>query len=92
MQDRLHQGRRAQLVPGLAEALAVRRVPGLIGIALSGSGPSVVALATEDFEVIAGLIAKCFHKHKLETTVRVLEVDHLGLRTSMATPIGRNES
>ena len=92
MQDRLHQGRRAQLVPGLAEALAVRRVPGLVGIALSGSGPTVVALATEDFEVIAGLIARCFDKHNLETTVRLLEVDHLGVRTSMATPIGRSES
>ena len=92
MQDRLHQKRRSQLVPGLAEALAVPRVPGLLGIALSGSGPSVVALGTENIGEIGDLIAECFHKHKLETTVRLLEVDHLGLRTSMAGPTGRDES
>ncbi len=86
MQDRLHQRRRAQLVPGLAEALTIRRLPGLLGLALSGSGPSVVALATENFGEIGDVIAKCFNKHQLETTVRMLEVDHLGLRTSMVAP------
>jgi len=84
MQDRLHQERRAQLVPGIAEALALPRVPGLLGIALSGSGPSVVALATEQFGEISDLIAECFHKYNVATTVRLLEVDHLGLRTSIA--------
>jgi homoserine kinase len=83
MRDRLHQERRAQLVPGLAEALAVPRVPGLAGIALSGSGPSVVALASENFDEISALISECFHRRELETTVRVLEVDHLGLRTKL---------
>ena len=83
MQDRLHQKRRSQLVPGLAEALAVPRVAGLLGIALSGSGPTVVALATEHFGEIGDLIAEYFHKQNLETTVRSLEVDHLGLQTSI---------
>jgi homoserine kinase len=88
MQDRLHQEQRAELVPGLTEALAIQRLPGLLGLALSGSGPSVVALATENFGEIGDLIAECFHKHQLETTVRLLEVDHLGLRTSIAAPVG----
>jgi homoserine kinase len=92
MQDRLHQKRRAGLVPGLADALAIPRVPGLPGVALSGSGPSVVALATENFGEIGNLIAQWFRKHNLVTTVRLLEVDHLGLRTSIAAPIGRDEN
>jgi len=92
MQDRLHQKRRAELVPGLAEALAIPRVPGLLGLALSGSGPSVVGLATNNFSQISDLITKCFHKHQLETTVRLLEVDHLGLRTSMAAPLEETNS
>ena len=85
-QDRLHQKRRAELVPGLSEALAIQRLPGLLGLALSGSGPSVVALAIENFGEISDLIVECFHKHQLETTVRLLEVDHLGLQKPLAVP------
>ena len=36
MRDRLHQPQRESLVPGLKEALALPRMPGLLGIALSG--------------------------------------------------------
>jgi homoserine kinase len=80
MQDRLHQKQRAQLVPGLAEVLALPRAPGLLGLALSGSGPTVVALATEKFDEISDRIAGCFRQQKLDATVRVLEVDHEGIR------------
>lgn len=41
LEDRLHQPYRQALVPGLAEALALR-LPGLLGCALSGAGPSVL--------------------------------------------------
>ncbi len=92
MQDRLHQERRAGLVPGLADALAIPRVPGLLGIALSGSGPTVIALATEHFREICDLIAGCFHENGLATTVRLLEVDHLGLRTSIAAALEETKS
>jgi homoserine kinase len=44
MRDRMHQPFRASFVPGLNEMLALD-VPGLIGVALSGAGPSVLALA-----------------------------------------------
>src|SRR5262245_57784340 len=47
MHDRLHQPRRESLVPGLADVLALPRMPGLLGIALSGAGPSVVALVDD---------------------------------------------
>jgi homoserine kinase len=43
MNDRLHQPYRAAVIPGLAAALRVD-APELIGIALSGAGPSVLAL------------------------------------------------
>lgn len=39
--DRLHQPYRGGLVPGLAEALALR-VPGVLGVCLSGSGPTLL--------------------------------------------------
>lgn len=44
MHDRLHQPYRRPLVPGLEEALAAAESAGAAGAALSGSGPSVLAL------------------------------------------------
>jgi homoserine kinase len=86
MQDRLHQKQRAQLVPGLSEVLALPRSPGLLGLALSGSGPTVVALATEKFDQISGRIAECLRQQKLSATVRLLEVDYEGTRTVARPP------
>jgi homoserine kinase len=43
MHDRLHQPFRASFVPGLLEMLALD-TPALLGVALSGAGPSVIAL------------------------------------------------
>jgi homoserine kinase len=80
MQDRLHQVHRQLLVPGLAEALATRARPGLVGIALSGSGPSVVALAHDHTADIGEAIAEQFRQRDVPAKVRVLEVDNEGWR------------
>ena len=80
MQDRLHQEHRQALVPGLADALATPRLPGLIGLALSGAGPSVLALVLDNYDEIGRVIATRFNKHSIETTVRLLEIDDCGRR------------
>ena len=74
LQDRLHQSCRAQLIPGLAGILQMPRAPGLLGIALSGSGPSVLALATDHFDAIGKSIARHFERHQLAATIRCLDV------------------
>jgi homoserine kinase len=80
MQDRLHQAHRQSLVAGLSDALAIERRPGLTGLALSGSGPSVVALASDNFTEIGEEIAENFRRHGVAAAVRLLEVDNDGLR------------
>jgi homoserine kinase len=80
MHDQLHQPQRESLVPGLAEALALPRREGLLGVALSGAGPSILALATDHTDKIADQIAACFRAHKIESTVRTIEVDNDGCR------------
>jgi len=45
MADRLHQHARASLVPALGEIIAAAREAGAFGAALSGAGPSVIAIA-----------------------------------------------
>ncbi len=78
MQDRLHQTHRRQLVPGLAAALALPRRPGLVGLALSGAGPSVLALAHDRFDEIGDAVAQEFRRQGVAVTVRLLEVDEEG--------------
>jgi homoserine kinase len=80
MRDRLHQPQRESLVPGLAEALALPRMQGLLGIALSGAGPSIVALVEDNDEEIAARVASCFRAHRIESTVRTLDADNDGCR------------
>jgi len=78
MRDRLHQPYRESLVPGLAEALALPPSPGLLGIALSGAGPSIVALVDDNEDEIGARIANCFEARNVESTIRVLDVDNEG--------------
>lgn len=59
MRDRVHQPYRQHLIPGLGEVL--RRMtpasnPGLLGVSLSGAGPTILALSTHSFEEIAKAI------------------------------------
>jgi homoserine kinase len=80
MRDRLHQPYRESLVPGLAEALALPRMQGLLGLALSGAGPSIVALVDDNEEAIGARIAGCFQARGIDSTVRILDVDNDGCR------------
>jgi homoserine kinase len=86
MQDRLHQSYRQALIPGLADVLAMPRTPGLLGVALSGSGPTVIALATGHFQTIGKAIANRFKMNGLPSTVRILSVAQEGLVVTTKRP------
>jgi homoserine kinase len=79
MQDRLHQPHRQRLIPGLPEVLAMPRMPGLLGIALSGAGPSVIALATDRYDEIGKAIASRFEHHGIVCSIRKLEAAQEGI-------------
>ena len=55
MRDLIHQPYRKTLVPGLDELLNLspKSTPGMLGICLSGAGPSILVLANRNFEAIA---------------------------------------
>ena len=55
MRDRLHQPSRQNIVPCLAQALELEH-PDLLGVCLSGSGPSVVAIAERSHREIGQLL------------------------------------
>jgi homoserine kinase len=59
MADRIHQPYRASFVPGLAAMLALED-PTVLGIALSGAGPSVIALVDGDGTAVGGAMQRIF--------------------------------
>jgi homoserine kinase len=69
LQDRMHQPFRQDLVPGLQEALCLEH-PDLLGVCLSGAGPSIVAFAKQNFETIAEVLRKSFQPFGLACTIR----------------------
>jgi homoserine kinase len=78
MRDRIHQPYRAPLIPGLAEILALE-APGLLGIALSGAGPTVLAFAEEDqADSIGEAVTRIFQQNGVRATPLKLEVDTKG--------------
>ena len=88
MQDRLHQQKRSTLIPGLAEALAVPQQPGLLGIALSGAGPSVLALAQDHADEIGETIVQSFQRHGIKSKARQLETDNTGYQGRVISKAG----
>jgi len=78
LQDRLHQPYRQNLIPGLAEILQLPRTPGLLGVALSGAGPTAIAFATEGFEDIGKTMTACFQRRGLNATTRILSIADQG--------------
>ena len=68
LEDRLHQPYRAQLVPGLAEILRLRK-PGLLGCTLSGAGPSVLVFYERGAEQVCELVRNIFAMNGCTTEV-----------------------
>ena len=45
-----------------------------MGICLSGAGPTILALATNNFDTISDTITKVFLKHNVHVIVKVLNI------------------
>ncbi len=73
LEDRLHQPHRAAIVPGLQEALDLRH-PSLLGVCLSGAGPSVVALAQQNLDEVSELLADIYIRKSIPFRIRTLQV------------------
>jgi homoserine kinase len=79
MKDMLHQPYRCPLLPGLAEILAMNDMDGLLGVALSGAGSTVVAFADANEVAIGASIRDVFTRHGLASRTRILKADSCGL-------------
>lgn len=89
MGDRFHQPYRSAFVPGLAECLRIE-AEGLAGIALSGAGPSVLALCSSNGAAIAAAMREAFTRHKIDCETWTLGISRVGVsvREREATEVG----
>ena len=72
LRDRWHQPARSALVPALAECLDVDH-PAVLGVCLSGAGPSVLALAAPGrSEETAAVLGGVYHRLGVPHTIRTL--------------------
>lgn len=76
MQDKIHQPYRATLIPALPailSSMSPKTHKGLLGICLSGAGPTILALVTENFEAIADVIMARFKDEGISCQWKILE-------------------
>jgi homoserine kinase len=82
MKDRLHQPMRQALIPGLSEILSIPTRDGFYGVALSGAGPSILALVDSRdsrFErEVGNSIAEIFRSYGIQSAAMALEIDNEG--------------
>lgn len=83
MDDRLHQPYRQPLIPGLGDVIAAALDAGAHGAALSGAGPTVIALASHSQTEISAAMVSAFEKHRITSRAMVLEIDNEGTKTAL---------
>lgn len=83
--DRIHQPYRAPLVPGFDEMLRFA-LPGLYAIAMSGAGPSVIALVGENGEAIGNAMRAAFAREGIESDVFALAISTKGATVEALAP------
>ncbi|HBY56646.1 MAG TPA: homoserine kinase [Candidatus Atribacteria bacterium] len=83
MEDKLHQPYRTPFIPGIEEVFSKIKGTGLAGVALSGSGPTVVSLTKKGSEkIISEIMKDTFLKAGINCQVLVLEADLEGTAVS----------
>jgi homoserine kinase len=75
--DRLHQPYRQKLVPGMEKCLQYRQ-DGLLGVAISGSGSSVIAFVTRKEDEIAAALQEIFAREGVRSEARSTSADNQG--------------
>jgi len=82
LRDRLHQPYRAPLSPVLSEALKLNderaSLPGLLGVAISGAGSTMLAFATGNCEAIAGALRQRIEDCGVRARALEVQVDNDG--------------
>jgi homoserine kinase len=88
--DRLHQPYRSRLIPGLEECFEAQHA-GLLGIFLSGAGPTVLAVARRSARDIGELLVEKFRQHGVSSRYLVLKAENRGAQVESASVKGASK-
>jgi homoserine kinase len=83
MEDRIHQEYRMKLIPGMKEIFNSINFSDILGIALSGSGPTIMALCKKDevdYDKIGRNIQEIFSKYNIRSKYNVINFDNKGAK------------
>lgn len=80
MDDEIVQPSRQSLIPGLKEVIETALQRGALGAALSGAGPSVMALADRNLEYIGTGMQEAFRDAGCQSRCLYLNIDHQGVQ------------
>ncbi|KXS41294.1 homoserine kinase [Candidatus Frackibacter sp. WG12] len=72
-EDRLHQSYRQDLVPGMESVIKRTKDAGALAVALSGAGPSIVALTLDAEEKVGQTMVQTFAQHGIAADYRITE-------------------
>ena len=90
LRDRLHQSHRVADRPGLGEVLRMNdetdNHPGLLGVAMSGAGSTMIAFATENFGRIGQAMSDRFRERDVRALTIEVEVDKRGRSVRNSEP------
>ena len=82
MVDQLHQPYREPHIAGFADVCAAALSAGALGAALSGAGPSVIALTSGKIDTVGDVMRDAWSRHGIESHVLRPAVDRKGLTWS----------
>ncbi len=80
MDDRFHQPYRKKLIPGFDNIVQSAIENGALGSSLSGAGPTILALATENFDKIGQAMVSAFEKEGIKAEYKILDIDKEGAK------------
>lgn len=80
MDDMIYQPLRKQLIPGLESVFEMAADAGALGVALSGSGPTIVAFCTGNEQQIGQAMMEAFASHGVDSRVLYLRPSTEGIK------------
>jgi len=80
MEDKLHQPFRVGLIPGYKKVVSAAKLAGARGVALSGAGPAIIALADNNQELIAEVMKSTFRESGVNARSLILAPSPVGAR------------
>ena len=82
-QDKLHQPQRATLFPAMRLIFQAAQKAGALGVFLSGSGPTIIALTVERGMTIAYEMADTAEKSGVLSDLRIMEISQTGVTSRL---------